>query len=497
MTALAPPNSRTRTALLARARLAQVLPGAGWLPVAGILIHGGLVTLVALVLAEAVSPPLFAALTLALSGLLCTTALLGDLAPLLAVDPAGDWIAAQPVSPRDLERARASVLVLVLGALGFGGMLPTALLAPEAWGLGPRLLLPVLGAVQALALAATLTALLRLAGRSATEVTVALQTGALLGLFAGVIGMLSLLPSLRELGQVPAPWSWLPPAGLGSLAASLGVQPAPGSGLSWPWVGWLWVGAAVALPWLPPATAAPARGTRTPLARLLAPLVHLVERHALTPQQRAPFRFIQAALPAEQDFAVRAWPLGLAPLALLAAGADPTTEHGQGLYALACFAPAAYLPVFMTFVPTTATPAARWVLEAAPLRARDEAIGARWAVFVRVVLPLQAAISGLLLAAVPSAQVLTWTVVSLALAGIVLALAWSGTVESPPLSRQATELGGAFEGGSGGLLLNALLAGGVALATWRLAPSLPTALGLAATTVVALVLAGRRSAPQA
>jgi hypothetical protein len=222
-----------------------------------------------------------------------------------------------------------------------------------------------------------------------------------------------------------------------------------------------------------------------------------VEGRLLAPTQRAPFRFVEAALPAERDFAVRAWPLGFAPLALLAAGADPATEHGRGLYALACFAPAAYLPVFMTFVPTTATPAARWVLDAAPLRARDEAIGARWAVFVRVVVPLQLAISGLLLAAVPSEQVLTWTLVSLALSGVVLAMAWSGTVEGPPLSREATELGGAFEGGSGGLLLNALLAGGVALTTWRLAPGIPAALGIAAVTLGALVQAGRRSAAQA
>jgi hypothetical protein len=486
VTALASPGPRTRALLLARVRLAQVLPGAGWLPVAGILIHGGLIALVSLVLADALAPALFAALTLALSGLLCTTALLGDLAPLLAVDPAGDWVAAQPVSARDLERARAGVLVLVLGSLGLGGTLPASLFAPENWSLGQRLALPLLGGLQALALASVLTALLRAAGRSATEVAVGLQTLALLGLFAGVIGALSLLPQLRAVEAIGAPWSWLPPAALGTLAATAG-------GAS----GWVWIAAALALPWLPPAGEAPSRGTQTPLARLLSPLARLVEGRLLAPTQRAPFRFVEAALPAERDFAVRAWPLGFAPLALLAAGADPATEHGRGLYALACFAPAAYLPVFMTFVPTTATPAARWVLDAAPLRTRDEAIGARWAVFVRVVVPLQLAISGLLLAAVPSEQVLTWTLVSLALSGVVLAMAWSGTVEGPPLSREATELGGAFEGGSGGLLLNALLAGGVALTTWRLAPGIPAALGIAAVTLGALVQAGRRSAAQA
>ena len=190
---------------------------------------------------------------------------------------------------------------------------------------------------------------------------------------------------------------------------------------------------------------------------------------------------------------MRAWPLGFAPLALLAVGADPATDHGRGLYALACFAPAAYLPVFMTFVPTTATPEARWLLDAAPLAARDEAVGARWAVFVRVVVPLQAAISGLLLAAVPAAEVAAWSLVSLALSGLVLALAWAGSVEGAPLSRPATELGGAFEGGGGGLLLNALLAGGVALATWRSAPGPLLAGGIAAATLTLLVAAGRRA----
>ena len=484
MTASTVPSARARTLLLARVRVAQALPGGGWLPVAGILIHAGLIALVSLVLADALSPALLATLTLGLSGLLCVTALLGDLAPLLASDPAGDWIAAQPVAPRDLQRARTLVLVLVLGSLGAGGLLPAALFAPEAWSLGARCGLVALGAAQALALAAALTLLLRLAGRHATEVAVALQTSTLLLLFAGVIGALAALPLLRELEQVPAPWSWLPSAALGALAAP---------GASEAWAGVAWVALALALPLLPSGEEPPARGTNTPLSRLLSPLARLVETGLLAPSQRAPFRFVEAALPAERDFAVRAWPLGFAPLALLAVGADPATDHGRGLYALACFAPAAYLPVFMTFVPTTATPEARWLLDAAPLAARDEAVGARWAVFVRVVVPLQAAISGLLLGAVPAAEVAAWSLVSLALSGLVLALAWAGSVEGAPLSRPATELGGAFEGGGGGLLLNALLAGGVALATWRVAPGPLLAGGIAAATLTLLVAAGRRA----
>ena len=98
MTASTVPSARARTLLLARVRVGQALPGGGWLPVAGILIHAGLIALVSLVLADALSPALLATLTLGLSGLLCVTALLGDLAPLLASDPAGDWIAAQPVA---------------------------------------------------------------------------------------------------------------------------------------------------------------------------------------------------------------------------------------------------------------------------------------------------------------------------------------------------------------------------------------------------------------
>ena len=435
-----------------------------------------------LVLADALSPALLATLTLGLSGLLCVTALLGDLAPLLASDPAGDWIAAQPVAPRDLQRARTLVLVLVLGSLGAGGLLPAALFAPEAWSLGARCGLVALGAAQALALAAALTLLLRLAGRHATEVAVALQTSTLLLLFAGVIGALAALPLLRELEQVPAPWSWLPSAALGALAAP---------GASEAWAGVAWVALALALPLLPSGEEPPARGTNTPLSRLLSPLARLVESGLLAPSQRAPFRFVQAAL-------------GRARLrrARLAPGLRAPRPPGRG--GGSCDRPwarpvrprllrAGGLPARVhDLVPTTATPEARWLLDAAPLAARDEAVGARWAVFVRVVVPLQAAISGLLLAAVPAAEVAAWSLVSLALSGLVLALAWAGSVEGAPLSRPATELGG-VRGRGWSLLLNALLAGGVALATWRAAPGPLLAGGIAAATLTLLVAAGRRA----
>ena len=63
MTASTVPSARARTLLLARVRVGQALPGGGWLPVAGILIHAGLIALVSLVLADALSPALLATLT--------------------------------------------------------------------------------------------------------------------------------------------------------------------------------------------------------------------------------------------------------------------------------------------------------------------------------------------------------------------------------------------------------------------------------------------------
>jgi hypothetical protein len=210
------------------------------------------------------------------------------------------------------------------------------------------------------------------------------------------------------------------------------------------------------------------------MARLLAPLAKGIEKMFLAPSQRAPFRFIQQALPAERDFAIRAWPLGIAPLALLGIGADPSTLHGQGLFALVAFAPAAYLPVFLMFVPTTRTPAARWILDTSPLHPRDEAIAGRWAVALRVILPLQSVIGLALFTVLPGAQVLMWCLASLLTAGFVLGMSWNGNVPFAPLSTDAVDLGGAFEGGSGTLLLNALFVGAISLGVWHWDPSVVT-----------------------
>ena len=449
-----------RVRLLARARFSQALPSGGWLPVAGILIHGGLLTVCTLILGGQVQEELFAGLTLALSGILCGVALLGDLAPILARDPAGDWIESQPSTPTDHARARTLVLTVVLGSLGAGGMVPVALLGPG----GSTWLLPILGALQALAIAAGLLMVGRFAGRHGTGFFVGLQTLLLAMLFGGSFLVLEQLPHLTTITEIPAPWHWLPPFGLGAL---LGDSP-----------NWIYaapvLALAVALPFIPASESEVPHSTATPMARLLAPLARGIEKMFLAPSQRAPFRFIQQALPAERDFAIRAWPLGIAPLALLGIGADPSTLHGQGLFALVAFAPAAYLPVFLMFVPTTRTPAARWILDTSPLHPRDEAIAGRWAVALRVILPLQSVIGLALFTVLPGAQVLMWCLASLLTAGFVLGMSWNANVPFAPLSTDAVDLGGAFEGGSGTLLINALFVGAISLGVWHWNPSLVT-----------------------
>ena len=466
-----------RVRLLAQARFSQALPEGGWLPVAGILIHGGLLTICALILGGQLIPELFGTLTLGLSGVLCGVALLGDLAPLLARDHSDDWIESQPSTPADHTRARTLVLTVVLGSLGAGGMIPVALLGPE--GLATWML-PILGALQALAIATVLLLIERFAGRHGAGLLIGLQTLLLALLFAGSFLVLERLPQLAAMTEIPGYWHMFPSSGLGGLLgdAPNWILAAPALAL------------ALALPFVPASEAEVPHSTDTPLARLLAPIARMIEKGFLAPAQKAPFRFIQRALPAERDFAIRAWPLGIAPLALLGIGADPSTLHGQGLFALVAFAPAAYLPVFLMFVPTTRTPEARWILDSAPLHPHHEAIAGRWAVALRVVLPLQAVIGLALFTALPGTQVLTWCLASLLSAGLVLTMSWHSNVSFAPLSSEAADLGGAFEGGGGTLLINSLMVGAIALGVWHWNPSPITVL----VALLVFLLVARRLA---
>ena len=396
---------------------------------------------------------------------LTTVPLLGELAPLLRADPAAEWVGALPVTPRDLRLSRVATLLLIVGALAAASLVPAALLAPPSMGAADRLILVVMGVLQTWTVAAALLLLQVVLGRGGDALMVALQTV----LFVAVmVGVLAGLRSLGTLAAVEGPtglWLLLPPAWFS----------APFAGAAGATAGPIAAGACLAAalvlalaPFPPPPRA---RSTRSVLGRLLAPARAAAERLWVAPAERGAFAFVFDALPAERDFVLRTYPLVAAPLLLVLMGADASTVEGEGLYALLLFAPGAYLPFVLMHVPTTATPAARWVLDTAPVDPRDEDAGARKAVAVRLLLPLYLGVGALVAAlASPGLALRLWPV-ALASGLVALRLLW-GPGGPRPLSTQAQELQSAWEGGLAGHLLTVSIAMTLlAVLCWQKLPS--------------------------
>jgi hypothetical protein len=249
------------------------------------------------------------------------------------------------------------------------------------------------------------------------------------------------------------------------------------------------------LHWAPFAPRNAAQGTASLLGTLLSPLRKLAKSFWVRKRERPIFDWIFEALPAEQDFALRTYPLMAIPLAFLFLGADASTAQGQGLLAILCFAPLTYLPILLLFVPTTAHPGARTLLDAAPLHAHDEAEGARKAVAIRIVLPLYFGLfvlvawlagSGLALQLIPPAAGFTV---------LLMRVLWTRYVELPPLSTPASELGGVWRDDlTGGMFFLAILSVGLALATWRYLPGAAGGIVLAGILMgIELALSSRKS----
>ena len=396
---------------------------------------------------------------------LTTVPLLGELAPLLRADPASEWVGALPVTPRDLRLSRVVTLLLIMGALAAASLVPAALLAPDTIGLADRPLLVVMGVLQTWTIAAGLLVLQVALGRGGDTFMVALQTLLFVAIMLGVLVGLRSLGTLAEVTGPEGLWLLLPPAWFSApfAAEAGGVASTLAAGA---------IGcAALALALAPFPPAPRARSTRSVLGTVLLPVRAAAERLWVTREERGAFGFVYEALPAERDFVVRTYPLVAAPLLLVLFGADATTVEGEGLFALLLFAPGAYLPFVLMHVPTTATPAARWVVDTAPADERSEDHGARKAVAVRLLLPLYLAIGGLVAAlASPALALRLWP---LALASGLLALKVLWRPGSPrPLSTKAQELLSAGENGLGGDLLTVAIAMTLlAAASWQKLPS--------------------------
>jgi len=479
------PPPMIRAAALVRAQMSGEVMGERT-PVAALAMQFVVAGLLCLVVRGEVGGFGYALFALSIPVALTAVPLLGELAPLLRADPASEWVGALPVTRRDLRLARVGTLLAIVGMLALASLVPAALLAPEGFSAADRARLVGQGLALTWSLAAALLVLQAGLQRFGEAPTVALQTGVFLGVLVGLLAGLRRLPALAELtgaepalAAVPQAWfaAWLAPAA----PASLGLAAAAAA-----------AAAAVALALAPFPPAPRARSTRSPVAVLLRPARALAERLWVRPPERGPFGLVYDALPAERDFVVRTYPLVAAPLLFLALGAEPDTVEGEGLFALLLFAPAAYLPFVLMHVPTTATPAARWLVDTSPLDARTEDEGALKAVAVRLLLPLYLALGGLVAALASPELALRVGPVAVAV-GLVTLRLLARRPSGRPLSVRAQDLASAWNEGLGGTLIGVGVAMTlIAVAAWRLVPS--AAVGWSALGAVAaaeVVLHGR------
>lgn len=421
---------------------------------------------------------------------LTTVPLLGELGPLLRADPAEEWIGAQPVRRRDLRLGRVLTLLCIVGMLALGSLVPAAVLAPTEYGVGGRLLLVVAGLVQTWSMAAFLLALQWVVEKLGESFGVALQTLVFLTVLVGLMVGLRTLPFLATLDGDEPFLAFVPQAWFASPLAPAAAQPLMALGAAAAAV------AAVILAFAPFPPAPRTRATGSVLSALLTPARAVAERLWVRDEERGPFGLVYDALPAERDFVIRTYPLVAAPLLLFALGADPSTQEGEGLFALLLFAPAAFLPFVLMHVPTTQTPDARWIVDTAPTHPADEDGGALKAVAIRLLLPLYVGIGAFVaVLASPSLALRLWPLA--VAAGLVTLRVLGRGAPARPLSVRATDLASAWNEGLGGTLIAVgMVMTIVSAACWRLVPSPWIGWVLLGALAIAEIAGARRPAPR-
>jgi hypothetical protein len=459
------------------------------LPVAPILFQASLAAVLCLLVRDDLGPQAYGVFALSLPLGLTAIALLGELGPLLRADPAAEWVAALPVRPRELRAARILVLGVLLGGLALGSLIPAALLAPGQMAWWGRMTLIAGGLLQTFFVGALLLWIQAALARRAERLLTAIQTALFCTVIVGFTVGLGNLPDLQGAVANGTLNAWFPPLWFTS---PLATDPGA-SGL------WLALAATLvtlvtfALAPFPPAPSA--RPTRSPLGILLWPLYFLAARTWVRPRERASFEFVYQALPSEPDFVTRAYPLLAVPLAFLLLGTDGSNTREEGLLALLLFAPAVYLPLVLLYVPATATPEARWIVDTCPLDARDEAAGARKAIVVRMLLPLYITLGCLVIWRGDTDLALRLTPVALTAGLLLLRSSWSFFTGAPPLSTPPGELGTAWDDArSGRMLVIAVLVTFAAIAAWQFMQSRTLAFSILALVLIADRLPTRRAA---
>ncbi|MEZ6003141.1 MAG: hypothetical protein R3F17_12815 [Planctomycetota bacterium] len=391
--------------------------------------------------------------------------LLGELAPLLASDPAEEWVGGLPVTAREVRLSKIAVCLLVTFGMSLGVLLPAILLAPPDMTWPARLALAGLGLVQSVFLTALGLLLHRAFQGTRGGALILLQAALFVGLFVGFVaglGRANLLAGWTQTGGwwllLPSTWYAAPlaPEPLGPATALLVAS----------------VLLALAILWFAPFPSKSASlGTSSLTGTLLRPLAALLRRIWVRPAERPVFDWIYTALPAEKDYGLRTYPLLAIPLAFLFLGAEGTKPEGQGLLAILSFAPLTYLPILLMFVPATATPAARVLIDSAPLEPAVEREGARKALAVRVILPLYLLLLGVLWVVAGWKLAVQLVPPAAALTVLLLRTLWPRYVDPSPLASPAQELGGAWRDDlTGGMFVMALISVVAALATWKYVP---------------------------
>ena len=484
------PRSSTRVLALLRARLASGPQGG--LPVAAWLAQGVIIGVFCALVRDHLPPFAYGVFALSLSAAFLALPLLGELGWLLRRDEAEAWIEAQPVRRHELELARLAHLLILLGGLVLGGLVPAAVFAPsdtELWG---RFALPLLGLGQAVLLAAILLGVQSSLGERAEGLLVALQTLLVIGVVVGLVLGLRWIPSLARLptlGDEHAAFLWLlPPAWF---AAPLAAAEGEAARLWLP--AFVTVLALVVLALIPP----PARERRASgsswLTLLFSPVRRLAQRWWVRSDERGPFDLVYDALPREREVVLRTVPMLGIPLAFLVVA---STEEGVAgaradLLALLLFTVGVYLPILLTHVPGTSSPRAAWLTGTAPVPEGAIRSGAIKALAVRFLVPLFALLSFIAWTQAGALWTLRLAPPALIVALLVLRSLYPVCVSDPPLSVAPSDL--RFEldwmGVLGGLSLVLTL---LAVLAQRFVNGPVLGLGLLGAVLACEVLADRR-----
>ncbi len=439
--------------------------GGGSLPIAPLLFQGMISSALLFIVRGDLDAHGYAIFAFTLMMALSLLSLLGELAPLLAQDPAEEWVAGLPVQPRDIRLSKILVCAMIVAIMSLSVTVPAALMAPADSTMIGRFGLVGLGVVFSCCLTATGLLLHAFCQGSRSGWLVLLQAMLFVGMFVGFATALGQASKLSEWQETSGVWLALPSTWVAAPLAPNALGTATYLLFAFCAL------SAIILHWAPFPPSSSSQGTRSLLGQFLRPLRSLASKLWVRPKELPIFDWIFEGLPAEKDFALRTYPLMAIPLAFLFLGAEADTVQGQGLLAILCFSPLTYLPILLLFVPTTATPDARTLLDAAPLHPHDEAEGARKAVAIRIVLPLYLGLTILV----------SWLAnVELALhlippaAGFTVLLMrnlWPHYVERPPLSTPASDLGGVWRDDlTGGMFFLAIISVALALITWRFVP---------------------------